>query len=131
MFSALNDDAFNLTLPIKIEIPFLARLWFLLLTPYTAFYNIPKLSNLTADAETKKFTEMTGPETMNTKYFVSDWIPWEPVKARYQSFQKTSFNDYICGIISVSFYQWMTQNGIANPKEVLLKDVVFWIIFKT
>lgn len=120
MFSCVNDNQFSMKLPgsgYKMNI--FMNILIKILTIPIALYNIPALTKIQTDPETKKFAELKGKETTTTKYSISEWHSWEKVKLCYQRFPKTSFNDYILGLISVSFHEWLDKNGVKNPKQVV------------
>ena len=82
-------------------------------------YNMRGVKELRTDDNSAKLREMNGPETSKTKYYASGYVPFEKLKKVYKRFEKTSFNDYIMGMLSKTFYDWFDKNGIKNPKQII------------
>ena len=77
------------------------------------------VKELRTDENSAKLREMNGPETSKTKFYASGYVPFEKLKKVYKRFDKTSFNDYIMGMMSKTFYDWFSANGIKDPKQII------------
>ena len=77
------------------------------------------IRRLRTDENSAKLREMNGPETSKTKYYASGYVSFEKLKKVYKRLDKTSFNDYIMGMMSKAFYDWYSINGIKDPKQII------------
>ena len=90
-----------------------------LLSPIILVYNMSAIRRLRTDENSAKLREMDGPETSKTKYYASGYVSFEKLKKVYKRLDKTSFNDYIMGMMSKAFYDWYSINGIKDPKQII------------
>ena len=77
------------------------------------------VKELRTDENSAKLRETNGPETSKTKFYASGYVLFEKLKKVYKRFDKTSFNDYIMGMMSKTFYDWFSANGIKDPKQII------------
>lgn len=124
LLSTINDSSYTLKLPFKIDVPLWAKIYYTILMPYYAFVKVPSLSQNKTDPETKQFGDYKNSNTTNLKFFVSEWVELDKVKKMHKRIPNTSFNEYVWGIISVSFHQWLTKNGVKDPKQIVTLTTV-------
>jgi hypothetical protein len=77
------------------------------------------LKFIKSDKATKRMNEMKQKDNHNSKFFASQEFPFDDVKKCYKRFgTKTTFNDYMMGIMSVSLSKWFKKYGIEDAKEL-------------
>lgn len=120
LMSCINDEKYKTT--SKKKIPkyniFMNALIFIL-SPFLILYNLPKIRSFQTDQKAAFVREIKGQETYKNKYYASDYIPFEDVKKCYKKFEKTTFNDYVLGVISKSFDLWYKQNGVEGADRIV------------
>jgi len=119
--SCLNDDQFKTNSDKKMPQPgFLQNFLLWISMPFIIIFLLIKISFFRSDSEAAKIGNLKGGDDFKNKYYASqEQIPFESIKKCYKRFEKVSFNDYICGIISVNMRKWYKDYGIDNPEKLL------------
>ena len=63
--------------------------------------------------------ELNGKEITKNHFFMSDFISFEDIQKWYKRFPKTTFNDYMLGMISKSFDKWFKAHKIEGANKIL------------
>lgn len=119
MMSFLNDDQFRLKIDKKFpRISIFMHIFFAIVGPIYVLYIILQLIFLPNDNEVAKINELKQKDTFNNKFYASEELPFASLKKCYKRFEKTTFNDYIMGVLSTSLDKWYKHYGITGAKNI-------------
>jgi len=120
LMSCINDDKYkfksNKTFPKpNIFVDFVMTI----ICPFHTIFFLAQYSFLKSSPDARKIGELKGPDTHKNKYYVSEEIDFDAVRKCYKRFEKTSFNDYIMGIITISMNEWFKNYGHMKAEKIL------------
>jgi hypothetical protein len=122
MMSMVNDEKFKFKSAKQFpKLNMLQHIFFSIFGPFYSMYLLSKWDNhKKSDENAKKCGELNGPITYRNKLHVSkSKIPFEKIRDCYKRFaEKTTFNDYMMGVISVSFNKWFKSYNIEGAKNL-------------
>ena len=75
---------------------------------------------LCSDPESAKCNDLKNEDKFKAKFFSSDLIPFDDIQKWYKKFPKTTFNDYIMGVLSIGVKRWLKQNWIEDTSKILM-----------
>jgi hypothetical protein len=122
MMSMINDDQFKWKSDKKFPQPnILHHIFFSFVGPIYSLYLCTKWELFRkSDENAKKCRELNGPVTyMNKFYAAKSRIPFDKVRNCYKGFkEKTTFNDYLMGAISVGLHKWFKFYNIEGARNL-------------
>jgi len=100
------------------------HLFFIIIGPFYSIYLGMKLENDKTDQIAAKIGETKGKISNRTKFYAAkERIPFLKLKECYKRLNtdtnKVTFNDYIMGVISLSFDKWYKAHGIKGADRIL------------
>jgi hypothetical protein len=122
MMSMINDDKYKLTSDKKMpEANIFLHIFFAIVGPFYVNYIFLKWKHFrNSDENARKIDETNGPVTYDNKFYsAKNRIPFDKIRPCYKRFKdKTTFNDYMMGIISVCFDKWYKAHGIEGARNI-------------
>jgi len=119
MMSLLNDEDKRFKMDKKFpEASWKTKLYRILMTPYFIISTLIKYHYLQSDPNTNKMNEINRTEKMRNKYFKSEFISFNEMQKCYKRFTKVTFNDYMLGLLGVSYDKWFRKYGIEGAHKL-------------
>mmetsp|Transcript_18745 Transcript_18745/g.21546 ORF Transcript_18745/g.21546 Transcript_18745/m.21546 type:complete len:218 (+) Transcript_18745:554-1207(+) len=116
----MNDEKFKFKMDKKFYSPnIFLRIWFAIITPFVIGGTLRTFKSFRTDPQSEKIRELKAKDDFKNYYCASKEIPFEDIRKCYKQYEKTTFNDYILGALSISMHKWYTNNGVKDPKKIL------------
>ena len=118
LMSWLNDNKYWIR-NTKL-IPKLSLIQNILLTlafPYFLYKMFSDSKKISTDKNAAKIREMKKDGDKYVNLFASKTFEFESIRKCYKRFEKTTFNDYMLGIVSKCLHKWYIKNGVEGAEK--------------
>jgi len=117
----MNDEKYRLKVNKKFpETNLLLEYFCILFGPFYSVYLLIINSKKITDPEALKLNELKEKDSKYTKFYMAKKrFNFQQIRNCYKRFkEKTTFNEYLMGVLSVSMDKWYKTNGIEGAEKL-------------
>jgi NRPS condensation-like uncharacterized protein len=118
LMDVINDQKYRLKVDKKFpQLGWASKVFFFISGLFYFPYLAAVFGGYKTDPSAGRINELAWKDTNNWRFYISETIPFGDVKKWYKAYgEKVTFNDYMLGVMSVSFDKWYKSSGVVDAK---------------